>query len=87
MVHPKGKEEVRYMFLDSIRPEALARLREQYPRGTRVSLIEMNDPYRDMPPGLEGEVLYVDDAASIHVAWSNGSSLAVIYGVDRIEKI
>ena len=86
MVQPKGKE-VRYMFSDSIRPEALARLRGQYPKGTRVRLIEMNDPYRDMPSGLEGEVLFIDDAGSIHVAWSNGSSLAVIYGVDRIEKI
>ena len=75
------------MFSDSIRPEALARLREQYPKGTRVRLVEMNDPYREMPNGLEGEVLFIDDAASIHVAWSNGSSLAVIYGVDRFEKI
>ena len=75
------------MFSMTIRPEALARLREQYPKGTRVRLIEMNDPYREMPPGLEGEVQFVDDAGSIHVAWSNGSSLAVIYGEDRIEKI
>lgn len=70
-----------------IGPSKLAYLREQYPRGTRVRLIEMNDPYRKMPAGLEGEVLFVDDCGSIHVAWHNGSSLAVIYGVDRIEKI
>ena len=70
-----------------ISPSKLAYLREQYPKGTRVRLIEMNDPYRKMPAGLEGEVLFIDDAGSVHVAWSNGSSLAVIYGVDRIEKI
>ena len=75
------------MYPDSIRPGTLARLREQYPKGTRVRLIKMNDPYREMLPGLEGEVQFIDDAGSIHVAWSNGSSLAVIYGVDRIEKI
>lgn len=37
-----------------IRPEMLKRLREQYPVGCTVELIEMNDPYRDMPVGMTG---------------------------------
>ena len=74
------------MFSMRIRPEVLRMLREQYPTGTRVELIEMNDPYRNMPPGLKGTVLHVDDAGGIHVNWENGSSLAAIYGFDRIRK-
>ena len=46
----------------------------------------MNDPYRKMPPGLQGMVQCVDDAGGIHVSWDNGSSLAAIYGIDRIRK-
>ena len=70
-----------------IRPNELERLRQAYPPGCQVELIEMNDPYRDMPPGLRGEVAFVDDAGSVHVKWSNGSSLAAVYGVDRIKRI
>ncbi len=75
------------MAIPHIRPEVLKKLREDYPPGAKVELIEMNDPYREMPPGLTGEVIFIDDIGSIHVIWSNGSALAVIYGVDRIRRI
>ena len=39
------------MFAMHLRPEVLKHLREQYPEGTRVELIEMSDPYREMTPG------------------------------------
>ena len=64
-------------------------LRKEYPAGTRVELMEMNDPYRAMPRGLKGTVTMVDDTGTIFVDWDNGSSLGVLYGVDscrRIEK-
>lgn len=38
------------------KPEIVARYRAMYPKGTRVELVEMNDPYRDMPAGLKGTV-------------------------------
>lgn len=75
------------MFSMHIRPEVLARLREQYPAGCTVVLDHMNDPYREMPTGLTGKVIHVDDAGGIHVTWSNGSTLAAIYGIDRIHRI
>ena len=74
------------MFSMHVRPEVLAHLREEYPAGTRVELIEMNDPYREMPPGLKGTVQLVDDAGGIHINWDNGSTLAAIHGFDRIKK-
>lgn len=75
------------MFSMQIRPEVLARLREQYPVGCTVVLEEMNDPYREMPTGMTGKVIHVDDAGGIHVAWSNGSTLAALHGIDRIRRI
>ena len=53
---------------------------------TKVILDEMCDPYREMPSGMKGEVLYIDDAGGAHIAWSNGSTLAAIHGVDRFHR-
>ena len=75
------------MFAMSIRPEVLKKLREDYPEGCTVELVEMCDPYSEMPVGMHGVVQYVDDAGGIHVAWSNGSSLAAIHGIDVIRRI
>lgn len=75
------------MFSMQIRPEVLARLREQYPVECTVVLEEMNDPYREMPTGMTGKVIHVDDAGGIHIAWSNGSTLAALHGIDRIRRI
>ena len=62
--------------------DKVKQLRERYPKGTRVQLISMEDPYAPVPPGTEGEVAFVDDAGSIHMKWDNGSSLALIPGED-----
>ena len=62
--------------------DKIKQLRERYPKGTRVQLISMEDPYAPVPPGTEGEVICVDDEGSIHAKWSNGSTLALIPGED-----
>ncbi len=71
----------------TIKKEELEALRERYPKGCRVELVKMDDPYREMPPGLKGVVTGIDDSGSIHVDWQNGSSLAVIFGEDKCRKI
>ena len=48
--------------------EKVARLREQYPAGTRICLNSM-DGEAGMPQGLEGTVQYVDDAGQLGVKW------------------
>ena len=70
-----------------VKKEELEALREKYPQGCRVELVKMDDPYREMPPGLQGVVTGIDDSGSIHVDWQNGSSLAVIFGEDYAVKI
>ena len=69
-----------------IKREIVARLRKQYPAGTRVELIRMED--EQAPPiGTRGTVVGVDDMGSIMVAWDSGGSLSVLYGEDLCRKI
>ena len=60
-------------------------LRAQYPAGTRVELVRMDDPQAP-PPGTPGTVLGVDDTGSLLMHWDTGSSLNVIYGEDAVRK-
>lgn len=63
-------------------------LRNMYPKGTRVELVSMNDPYnRKLKPGDQGTVDFVDDMGTIFVDWDCGSGLGVAYGEDRIRKL
>ena len=64
-----------------ISEEALQTLRERFPKGTRVELLQMDDPQAP-PIGTKGTVRGVDDIGSIMVAWDNGCGLSVAYGED-----
>ena len=66
----------------------IQRLREQYPKGSRVELLEsVTDPYHPLPAGSKGTVWAVDDAGQLHINWDEGGSLALIYGIDSFRKI
>ena len=67
--------------------EIVDKLREDYPEGTRIALVHMDDPYGKLVPGDRGTVQYVDDAGSIHIRWDCGSGLAVAYGEDSCRKL
>ncbi len=69
-----------------IRPDELKSLRDRYPAGTRVELIQMDD-VQAPPIGTKGTVTGVDDTGSLLVNWDNGSGLNVIYGIDRVRKV
>lgn len=61
---------------------------KQDPRvGKRVRLIYCADTYARNPPGLEGEVTFIDDTGTLHVRWDNGSTLGLVPGVDHWEEI
>ena len=61
-------------------------IRSQYPAGTRVELVQMDDAQAP-PVGTLGTVWGVDDTGSIMVHWDNGSGLNVVYGVDVCRKV
>ena len=66
--------------------EELKNLRNIYKAGVRVRLTSMYcEP--QMTEGLEGTVDSVDDAGQIRVSWENGSTLALIEGVDAFKII
>ena len=75
--------------------EVVERIRSEYPAGTRVELVRMDDPQAP-PVGTKGTVLGVDDIGSIMVAWDNGSimvawdngcGLSVAFGEDLCQKV
>ena len=66
--------------------ETVERIRAEYPIGTRVELMKMDD-VQAPPIGTKGTVTGVDDIGSVMVAWDNGSSLHVVYGEDFCRKI
>lgn len=68
------------------RKEIVDSVRREYPVGTRIELLEMDD-VQAPPIGTHGTVKGVDDTGSLLVRWDNGSGLHVIYGVDRVKKI
>ena len=68
------------------RREVVEELRKEYPVGTRVELVKMDD-LQAPPVGAKGTVTGVDDTGSIMVDWDNGSGLNVVYGEDVARKV
>ena len=74
--------------MSMIKPWQLEQLRKEYPIGTRVELIHMDDPYnKKLVPGCKGTIRWVDDWGTIHVNWDCGSGLGVVYGEDSCRKV
>jgi len=67
--------------------ETVERIRKQYPSGTRVELVSMNDPYTKLKPGDQGTVNFVDDIGTVFINWDCGSTLGAAYGEDVIRRI
>ena len=65
----------------------VARIKAQYPPGTRIRLDHMDDPYAPIPAGTEGVVQAVDDAGQLMMKWDNGRSLSLIPGEDYFSVI
>ncbi len=66
--------------------EVVERLRRDYPAGSRVELIRMDD-IQAPPVGTHGTVTGVDDIGSIMVRWDNGCGLSVALGEDACRRI
>ena len=66
--------------------QIIEKLKEIYPVGARVKLIQMED-IQAPPSGTLGTAHGVDDIGSVLVKWDNGSTLNVIFREDIIEKI
>ena len=65
----------------------LSNLRKLYPEGSLVELIYTDDPYTELQSGDTGTVVYVDDMGTVHINWSNGSTLGLVPGVDQFRRL
>lgn len=70
-----------------MRKEKIELYKSQYPQGTRLQLVDMEDSYSPVPSGMRGTVQFVDDAGQIHLIWDNGRTLAIVPEVDRFRKL
>ena len=66
--------------------EIIEKVRAEYPIGTRVELVKMDD-VQSPPVGTKGTVKGVDDAASLLVDWENGCGLNVVFNEDKVRKL
>ena len=63
------------------------RYKLEYPPGTRVEMLQMQDPWGAVEPGVRGTVIHVDDIGQLHMAWDNGRSLSLIPTEDKFRKL
>ena len=66
--------------------EQIEMLRKEYPAGTRIELLAMEDAQAP-PVGTKGTVRLVDAIGSLVVDWDNGCGLNVINGEDVVKKL
>ena len=66
--------------------EVIEKIRKEFPKGTKVELVSMDD-FQAPPVGTHGIVRCVDDTGTVMVRWENGSGLGFIYGVDEVKKL
>ena len=71
--------------MDRLEIERIEVIKHDYPKGTRVVLVRMEDEQAPSK-GTLGTVDYVDDIGTVHISWDTGSKLGVIIGVDVIKK-
>lgn len=57
----------------------MVRLPSKSLEGRRVRLLNCNDAYTKLKPGLMGTVTVVDDVGTVHVKWDNGSTLGLCW--------
>lgn len=72
--------------MDRLERERIAVIKRDYPEGTRVVLVKMEDAQAPMK-GTEGSVMFVYDIGTVHIAWDSGSTLGAVIGEDVIRKV
>ena len=62
-------------------------MKNNYPPGTRIMLLQMGDDPRPIEPNTRGTVKAVDDIGTLHCNFDNGRSLGIVPGEDSFRKL
>lgn len=63
------------------------RMKDNYPPGTRIMLLQMGDDPRPVEPNTKCTVMTVDDMGTLHCDFDSGRQLGVIPGEDSFRRL
>ena len=63
------------------------RMKDNYPPGTRIMLLQMGDDPRPIEPNTKGTIAVVDDMGTLHCNFDNGRQLGIVSGEDSFRKL
>jgi hypothetical protein len=67
--------------------EQVERVRQEYPKGTRIEVTAVSDPYSKLTAGSLGTADFVDDTGTLFCDFDNGEHIGLLYGVDGYRKV
>ena len=63
------------------------RMKDNYPPGTRILLLQVEDDPHPIEAGTRGTVVGVDDIGTLHCHFDNGRQLGIVPGEDTFRKL
>ena len=63
------------------------RMKNNYPPGTRIVLLQMGDDPRPVEPNTRCTVMTVDDMGTLHCDFDSGRQLGVVPGEDSFRRL
>ena len=63
------------------------RMKDNYPPGTRLVLLQMGDDPRPVEPNTRCTVMTVDDMGTLHCNFDNGRQLGLVPGEDSFRRL
>ena len=67
--------------------DKIQRMKDNYPPGTRLVLLQMGDDPRPVEPNTRGTVMTVDDMGTLHCNFDNGRQLGLVPGEDSFRRL
>lgn len=67
--------------------EAVEKIKNQYPIGTRIEMIHMEEQLSPVESGMKGTVQIVDDVGTLHMKWDNGRTIGIIPNKDQFKVV
>lgn len=65
----------------------LSKIKRLYPIGTILKVFEVNDPYINLPVGVLGEVVKVDEIGRIYVNIKGNRIITLDHSKDKLVKV